>query len=54
MSEQEFKDYVGLMRSLQEASAQAAQEAAASSGQGEDDDDDGAIDVTAEVTQGNR
>lgn len=54
MGEQQFKDYVGLIKSLQEAE----QEARAATSQlgedgDEDGDEDGAIDVTAEVAPSN-
>lgn len=51
MGEQQFKDYVGLLKTLQEA--EEAAYAAAAGGVAEDDDDDGAIDVTAEVSPSN-
>lgn len=50
MGEQQFKDYVGLIKTLQEAE-QEAQEALG--GQKEQEEDDGPIDVTAEVAPSN-
>jgi hypothetical protein len=52
MGEQQFKDYVGLIKTLQEAEQQAQAEAS-QLGRDDDGDEDGAIDVTAEVAPSN-
>jgi hypothetical protein len=51
MGEQQFKDYVGLIKTLQEAEQEAR--TGTSQLEDEDGDEDGAIDVTAEVAPSN-